>query len=104
MLTARDIHSLKIAQFVHKQLCSDQSNAFTHYFKTVAHDCYPNTRRRFKLLIPRAKTLVGDRMIKLSGAQIWNTLTEALKQDLRGTSKFKLHKLVKNYYLNKYTA
>ena len=104
VLPASDIHSLKIAQFVHKQLCSDQKNAFTDYFKTVAHDSYPNTRNRFKLRIPRAKTVIGKRTIKRSGAQIWNTLTDALKQDLRGTSKFKFDKLVKNYYLGKYSA
>ena len=104
MLPVRDIHSLKIAQFVHNQLRSDQSNAFTDYFKTVAHEKYPNTRNKFKLKIPRARTVIGDKMIKRSGARVWNILIDALKQDLRGSSKFKFDKLVKNYYSNKYAA
>ena len=102
VLPARDNWSLKIAKFVHSQLGKKQTNAFSNYFKDVASDSYPNTRNRYKLHIPRTKTEIGNKMIKRKGPQIWNSLTDALKQDLKGTTKFKFNKLVKSHYLNKY--
>ena len=104
VLPARDICSLKIAKFVHNQLSGDQSNVFSSYFKTVANDSYPNTRNRQKLRIPRSNTVDGDKMIRRKGARIWNSLTDALKQNLRATSKFTFNKKVKNHYLNRYST
>ena len=102
ILPIRDLYSLKVAKFMYNQFNNKNNNVFSDYFETIAHVDYPNTRNRFKLRIPRTKTAMGTKMIKTSGAQIWNTLTDALKQDLRCLSYYKFNKLTKEYYLQKH--
>ena len=53
---------------------------------------YPNTRNRLKLCVNKARTLQGDKMVKITGAKIWNLLTDELKENLKSKSSFQLKK------------
>ena len=106
VLSVRDLYSFKLAKFVHNQVCDVRNNVFSNYFGTVAdhndNATYPNTRNRLKLCVNKARTLQGDKMVKITGAKIWNLLTDELKENLKCKSSFQFKKIIKNFYLKKY--
>ena len=106
VLPAKDIYSCKIAKFIFNQIHGDQNNVFSSFFSSIAqcHDNYPNTRNRNKLHIKRVNTVNGSKMVKIRGAEIWNSLTDVFKQDLMNLSHFQFNKMIKDFYLDKYAG
>jgi hypothetical protein len=102
VLAVKDLYSFKVAKFVKNQLQSAKYHVFSNYFVTVAHNSYPNTRNKCKLRVPRTRTVNGGKMIRSRGAQIWNSLTDSVKQDLTELSQFQFNQIVKSHYLQVY--
>jgi hypothetical protein len=104
LLSIKDLYSLKIANFVHRQQNNSLPSIFSTYFRKVANENYPNTRSRNKLLVPKSKTENEMKMVKHAGAKIWNKLTDELGGNLENMNSNLFVKKAKLYYLTKYTG
>ena len=100
LLTTKDLYSLKIAKFVHRQQNNLLPDVFsTYYGKLASNGRYPNTRNRNKLLVPKAKSENGMKMIKCAGAKIWNRLVREMCDSLVELSSNVFCRKVKDYYV-----
>ena len=92
LLSIKDLYSLKIANFVHRQQNNSLPSIFSTYFRKVANENYPNTRSRNKLLVPKSKIENEMKMVKHAGAKIWNKLTDELGGNLENMNSNYLSK------------
>ena len=96
ILQVKDLFRQEISTFVCNYFQGNVPDGFTGYYQTLNHQY--GTRRNLNLIvIPRCKTELGKKTVKVLGSKIWNDLGQDIK-DISNPKAFR--KAIKMVYLN----
>ena len=92
ILQVKDLFHQEISTFVYNYFQGNLPDGFTGYYQTLNHSI--GTRGNHNLIvIPRCKTELGKKTVKVLGSKIWNGLSKEIK-DIRNPKAFR--KAIKN--------
>ena len=78
ILQVKDLFRQEISTFIYNYFQGNLPDGFTRYYQFFNHD--RKTRGNLSLLrIPRCKTELGKKTVKVLGSTIWNKLGKDLK-------------------------
>jgi len=104
VMAIKDHLKLNLAKFIYKCKTQEVPNIFFGYFQSVSGSDYPNTRNRGKLQLPKVRTEQAKKMIKYTGACVWNLVTDDMPLDsiMMNSSLSSFQKTIKDYFFMKF--
>ena len=94
-----DMKEMSILRFVHKQVNNKNPEIFQNIYVQNVNTHSHNTRQSLDIHIPRVNSDHGKRMIKFTGAQLWNHLPHRIRK-IKNPKTFMTH--CKQLTLDKY--
>ena len=98
ILKCEDVYKLFVGVFVFKQQHDLLPNIFSNYYILNRNIHHIQTRNSANLFLPRYRLMSSQKSIKYTGAKIWNSIPNSIKNNTVNhfKSKYKNH-LINNY-------
>jgi len=99
LLTLKQIHDLEVVKLMYKHKNELLPPKFQDYFTPVSTVHTHNTRSRTRenFFIPRTRTSIGQKLIRVEGPKIWNSLPDSIRNS---QSIHSFSSSCKSYFIN----
>ena len=101
ILKVSDIYQVNILSFVYDIVSGRCPNVFQYYFELKRNTYMYDLRTKGQIIVPPARIVLGDKQIRIKGAQLWNWLPkDMLESRLKKSFKTNLTKKCIASYTN----